>query len=89
MKCCATLSRSVRVEPVSLQKFQKPFNGETRVANNSTESERVDGVVPRNRENSCTVRHDDVLTLAHDGEASLLKGTHHIEVIDAGNSRQD
>jgi hypothetical protein len=35
--------------------------------------------------NADAVRHHDMLPLAKDAKASLLKGPHGIEVIDAGN----
>lgn len=71
-----------------LQQVAKLLGGESGVADDPTERESIDGVVPRNRQDARAVRHDNVLALTDDHEPSLLQGAHGIEVIDARDLRQ-
>jgi hypothetical protein len=61
------------------------FHAEARVAGNAAHGERIYWIVPRNRHDANAVRHDDMLTLAHNAKARLLHGPDGIEVVDAGN----
>ncbi|HEY5838181.1 MAG TPA: hypothetical protein VIT19_04030 [Pyrinomonadaceae bacterium] len=63
------------------------FYGQASIARNTAHSEGVNRVVPGNRYEANTVRHNDVFALAEDAKASLLESAHSIEVIDAGNLR--
>jgi hypothetical protein len=72
-----------------LQEFTKLLGGKARIANDTTESKGIDRVVPRDGEDAGAVRHNDVLPLANDRKASLLEGTHGIEVIDTGDFGQN
>ena len=71
-----------------LEQIAKLLYAQTRVTHDATEGERVDGVVARNRENARALGHDDVLALANDREAGLLKGADGIKVVDAGDLGQ-
>ena len=68
----------------TLQEPAKLFDREARIANDPAHGEGVHRVVARNREDARVVRHDDVLALTRDTEAGLLKGSHGIEMVDAG-----
>lgn len=69
----------LRTETIaSLQKLAKLLDRETGIANDTAESEGVDGVVPWDGEDACPVRHDDMLTLTHHREPGLLKRAHRV-----------
>ena len=70
------------------QQLAKLINRETGIAHNTAESESVDGVVARDRQNTRAIRHDDMLTLTNDRETCLLQSAHCIEVIDPRDLRQ-
>jgi len=67
---------------------QQPFelrDRETSITNDPTHREGVDGVCAGNGEDTCAIRHDDVLALAYHPETGLLKRAHGVEVVDAGD----
>jgi hypothetical protein len=65
------------------------LNREARVTNDAAESEGIDRIVARDRNDSRAVRHDDVLALPDDHEPSLLERAYGVEMIDAGDPGQD
>jgi len=69
---------------------QRPelLGGEAGVAYDPTHRESVDWIMARDRDNSGTVSHYDVLALASDSKAGLFQGSHGCQVVDARYSRQ-
>lgn len=65
------------------QKFAERIGGETCVAHDSAHRERIDWIMPRNGEDSRSVRHHNVLTLPNYPEASFLQRSHREKVIDS------
>jgi hypothetical protein len=78
------VQRLVRWRQV-LEEFSKRFDRETSIADNTTQRERIDGIMARNREKPHTVRHDDMLALTHNAKARLLQGPDRVQMIDAGD----
>ncbi len=54
------------------------------VLNDAAHREGIDRIVARNRKDTLAIGHDDVLALASDPEARLLKRSHGPEVVDTG-----
>jgi len=66
-----------------VEEFSKLFDRKTSIADNTTHRKRIDGMMARNRENPHTVRHDDMLALAHNTKTHLLQGPDRLQMIDA------
>jgi hypothetical protein len=73
----------------SLQERTKLPDGEARVTNDAAEGEGVDRIVAWNRNYSGAIGHNDVLALPDDYEPGLLERAYGVEMIDAGDPRQD
>src|SRR5262249_14633742 len=67
------------------EKLLELLDSQTRVLSDTTHRVCVDWVVARNRKDSATVRHDDVLAFANDLEPGLLQGADRLEVRHAGD----
>jgi hypothetical protein len=67
------------------KKFFELVDGQPSVASNAAHCESVDWVVPWNRHDANTVRHNDMSPLAHHAEAGLFESADRIEVIHARN----
>ena len=72
-----------------LKEFPELLGSETGILGDTAHRQRVDGVVPRNRDDPGAVGHDDVLALANDPEVCLLECSNCAEMIDARDSRHD
>ena len=68
---------------MSLQQFTELLDGKARIAGNTAPGECIDRIVARNRHDTLTIAHDDMLALAHDTESGLFKRVHGVEVTDA------
>jgi len=55
------------------EEFPEAIGCQPSVSGDSAHGERVDWIVPRNRNDSGVIGHDDVLALARDTKADLLK----------------
>src|SRR5919108_2611725 len=77
------VQRLVRWHQV-LEEFSKLFGRETSIADNTTHRERIDGIMTGNRKKPHTVRHDDMLALAHNPKPRLLQGPDRLQMMDAG-----
>jgi hypothetical protein len=53
------------------------------IANNAGHCVRVQGIVARDGDDPHFIRHDDVLSLSHNAETSLLQSPHRSEMWDA------
>ena len=71
-----------------LQQFTELLYGKAGVASDAAHGERIDRIVTRNGHDALTVAHDDVLSLTHDPETSLLQRAYGVEMIDAADLRQ-
>jgi hypothetical protein len=71
----------------SLQELPEGALIQSGVPDYPAHGERVDRIMARDREDSDTVRHDDVPSLARDTEAGLFEGANRVEVVDAGDFR--
>ena len=60
-------------QPVRSQKFTEFINGQPCGPDNDPHCDRVDGVVPRDRQHAHAVRHHDVLALSQNAEAGLFQ----------------
>ena len=65
--------------PWTLQQVAKLIDGQPCVADNPTHRKGIDGVVPRNGENTLPVREHDMLPLACNPKADLLQHPHSIK----------
>ena len=61
------------------------FDVETSIASDATHRKSIYRIVARNRHNSNSIRHYDVLALAHDAKTDLPQSPDSIEVIHAWN----
>jgi hypothetical protein len=71
-----------------LKQFPELLDGKTRIARNTAHRERVYGIVPRNRYDSLTIAHHDMLALPDDAESSLPESSDGVEMINARNAWQ-
>lgn len=67
------------------EKLLELFDVESRITSDASHRKSVNWIVARNRHNANAIRHHNVLTLAHDAKACLLKSPDRIEVIDPRN----
>jgi hypothetical protein len=82
------LNAGLDVISALLEQSPKLLYRETRVADDTAKSERIDRVVAGNSQYACAVRHYDVLALSDDSEARLFQGPDRIKMIDAGDLGQ-
>ena len=66
-----------------LQQFTELLDGKAGIPGNTAHGECIDRIVARNRHDTLTIAHDDMLALAHDTESALLERAHGVEVTDA------
>jgi len=74
---------------VCLEQLAELLDSEACVTDDTAQSEGIDRVVARDGDDSQPVGHDDVLALARHREPGLLEGADCIEVVYAGDLRQD
>jgi hypothetical protein len=67
-----------------LEQIAKLFERKSGIANNGEHREGIDGIVPRDRDGSATVGHDNMPTLPNHFKASSFQSPHGLKVIDAG-----
>lgn len=72
---------------LSLEELLEFFGHQPSIPHDAAHRKRVHRVVAWDREDANTIRHDDVLALTDDPEASLLQCPDRIKVVDAGNLR--
>ncbi len=68
------------------EKLAELFDGESRVAHNTTHRKGVDGIVSRDSEDALSVGRHGVLAFANNAEPGPLQGANGVEMIDAGIS---
>lgn len=77
------------LRPISaLKQLAELFDGEPCVADNPGHCERMNRVIPRDRQKAEPLGHHNVLTLSEDANPGPLQGLHRSELIDAGNLGQ-
>src|SRR5690349_21559719 len=69
------------------QQFSEFLDGQTGVANDPTQGECLDGIVPWNRDLQGAIAHHDMFSLANYLEARFLQCSYRVQVIDARNFR--
>lgn len=67
----------------SLEQFAKCLDRKTGVADDTTQGDCIDRVMPRNRENTLAVGHDDVFTLTCNAKACLFQRSYRIQMVNA------
>jgi len=70
-----------------LQQLAKRLHRQPRIPYNAAHRVRVDGILPRDRQDAHAVGHHDVLPLPHNSESRLLKCPHRVQMIDARDLR--
>ena len=65
------------------------FYTEPCVADDSTHSECIDWVVPRNGQDTSSVRHDDMSSLPENPKACLFQGSYGSQMIHSGQLGHD
>ena len=60
---------------------------ETCITRDPTHRKCIHRIVPRNREDANSIRHDNVLSLAEDPKSRFLQSPHSIKVINSRNLR--
>lgn len=68
---------------MSLQQFTELLDGKAGIVGNTAHGECIDRIVARNRHDTLTIAHDDMLALTHDMESGLFERAHGVEVTDA------
>ena len=61
---------------------------QTRIASDAAHGECIDGIVPRDGNDTHTIAHDNMLSLTRDMKAGLLERAYSVKVIDAWEARQ-
>jgi len=69
------------------QQFFELIYRKTCVASDTTHRKCIHGIVPWDREDANSIRHDNVLSLAEDPKARFLQSPHSIKVINSRNLR--
>ena len=72
-----------------LKQLAKICNRQTPILNNPAHRIGIHWVVAGNGHYALTICHDNVLSLTCNAETGFLQCAHGVEVIDAGNFRQD
>jgi hypothetical protein len=70
-----------------LEQFFELFDAETSIACNAAHRECVYRIEARNRNNTNTIRHNDMFALAQNSKASLFESLHCFKMINARNFR--
>ena len=73
---------------VLLQQFTKFLNGQAGIASDTTHSECIDRIMPRDGHDALAIGHDDVLSLTRNRKSRFLERTHSVKMIDARDARQ-
>lgn len=81
---CAAPIPSIRTR--RSQQLTKLLRRQAGIPRNPTHRERVDRIVPWNRQDPVSIGHDDMLALASDPEPDLLKRANCIKMIDTGDA---
>jgi hypothetical protein len=74
---------------VKLEQSSKLFQAQSGIPDNASQSECVDGIMAGNRQDSYSIRHDDVRALTQNAEACFFQRGNGSKMVDSGDFGHD